>query len=332
VSLLFAPWLAHNLQGTNLQLLGTTVRTAPAQAPQVIWDYNAIGDLSTYLAPIWWLALLLGLGLGLWQRQRSVLLMAVWWLLLLVATNPAWLSLPGTGAISNFALFILFYLPASIFSGVLVARLVSIQTEDGAHPDGAEQVPAGSLPGRGWLSPLAAALLVILGLWGVRDRLGDLDPAFHTLVTRPDVRAASWIEDNTAAGARFLVNSFSVYANSSIVGSDGGWWLPLLAGRQTTVPPLNYSSEQGPTPDYRWQVNELAQQVQERGPTDEQVMALLRQAGVTHVYIGQRQGRVNYDGPVALDPEALLAHPDYDLQYHQDRVWIFALSPHGQGP
>jgi hypothetical protein len=55
------------------------------------------------------------------------------------------------------------------------------------------------------------------------------------------------------------------------------------------------------------------------------VLDLLDDEGVTHVYIGQQQGRVNYSGPHILDPETLLKSPDYRLVYHQDRVWIFEL-------
>jgi len=43
------------------------------------------------------------------------------------------------------------------------------------------------------------------------------------------------------------------------------------------------------------------------------------------VYIGQRQGRVNYGGPYVLDPQQLLADPNFRLAYHQDRVWIFQI-------
>jgi hypothetical protein len=45
------------------------------------------------------------------------------------------------------------------------------------------------------------------------------------------------------------------------------------------------------------------------------------------VYLGQRQGRVNYSGPEILAPEELLSSPHYRLAYHQDRVWIFEISP-----
>jgi hypothetical protein len=313
--LLFLPWLLRNFGGDNLQMFGVLTTQAPAKAHPITWDYNAIGDLETYLAPIWWFAMVLGLGLGLWQRRRGVLLIAVWWFLLLFATNPDWLELPGAGVISNFALFIFIYLPAGIFSGVLIAAL----TRSLERP---EDLPKAT---RRWALALGLLVMLGLGIWGVGERLGDLDVDHHALVTRPDVRAAAWIRENPLPGDRFLVNSFPTYADSSIVGSDAGWWLPLLAGRQTTVPPLNYSSERGPTPDYEQRVNELSRQVREAGPADEEVVARLQGEGVTHVYIGQRQGQVNNTGPAALDPRELVDSPHYRLLYHQDRVWIFEL-------
>jgi hypothetical protein len=49
---------------------------------------------------------------------------------------------------------------------------------------------------------------------------------------------------------------------------------------------------------------------------------MLHERDITHVYIGQRQGRVNYNGQV-LDAQQLLSSPNFRLAYHQDRVWIF---------
>jgi len=49
----------------------------------------------------------------------------------------------------------------------------------------------------------------------------------------------------------------------------------------------------------------------------------LRARGITHVYIGQRQGRVNYAGPYVLKPTELLADSRFRLVYREDRVWVF---------
>jgi hypothetical protein len=120
-----------------------------------------------------------------------------------------------------------------------------------------------------------------------------------------------------------LINSFFAYGGSVIVGSDGGWWLPLLAGRANTVPPLNYSMEKEPWPGYREWVNDMTRQVQGEGIDDPTTLAMLQERGITHVYVGQQQGRVNYSGPDVLDPWALLRGTHYRPIYHQDRVWVF---------
>jgi hypothetical protein len=172
---------------------------------------------------------------------------------------------------------------------------------------------------------LALVALAALALWGAGQRLGDLTVAQQALVTRPDLRAADWIRANTPQDARFLVNSFFAYGGASVVGSDGGWWLPLTAGRQTTQPPLLYGTERGPRPDYRLWVNALPTALQQKRVDDPEVLAMLRERGITHIYVGQRQGRVNYSGPVALEPQQLLDSPHFRPIYHQDRVWVFEI-------
>jgi len=167
-------------------------------------------------------------------------------------------------------------------------------------------------------------VLLAIGLWGSYRRLSDVRVADHALATRPDVRAGAWIRENTPPSACFLVNSFFAYGDTLIVGSDGGWWLPVLAHRRTNVPPINYVTERGPRPDYRMWINQLSAEINAKGIGHPDVLALLRERGFGYVYIGQRQGRVNYNGLV-LDPQQLLAIPDFYPIYHQDRVWIFKL-------
>jgi hypothetical protein len=157
--------------------------------------------------------------------------------------------------------------------------------------------------------------------------MGDLRPEGHALATRPDLRAAAWIQANTPPESRFWVNSFFAFGGGAVVGSDGGWWLPLLASRANTVPPLNYSTDLPADSAYRQQINALQLQVKEQGLDNPAVTARLCEDGITHVYIGQRQGKVNAPADQAIDPQQLLANSEYQLVYHQDRVWIFALCP-----
>ena len=121
-----------------------------------------------------------------------------------------------------------------------------------------------------------------------------------------------------------MVNSFFAYQGTVIAGSDGGWWLPLTAGRLTSQPPLNYASEQGLEPGYYQTTNALVVEIEEQGLANPEVLRDLLSKGYTHIYIGQLQGRVNSNAPL-LDPDALISNPLLQPVYHQDRVWIFAI-------
>ena len=310
VMVLFLPWLVHVFLG-KLPTIFAYYVTAPTKAASTfLQDFNAIGDIYFYLPMTLWVLLFLCLAWGFWRREKSVALVGLWWFLNLLATNPQWLRLPGQGVITNLTLFIASYIPAGVLIGAGFGWLHrSLQ---------------GKFSERKWVYSFLLLLLVTsIGLWSTRQRLDNLQVISGALVTRPDIRAAKWIQENTPKNARFLVNSFFAYGDTVIVGSDGGWWLPLLAERQTTLPPLTYGSEQGPRADYILWIDALTSEIQNKGITHPDVLALLRERGVTHVYVGQRQGRVNYAGPHVLNPDELISNPFFHLIYHQDRVWIF---------
>jgi hypothetical protein len=302
---LFLPWFVRVASGAIMQNFGSQLTTAPSQLSGFAWEYNAIGDLASYLDPTVWLLLVTAGGIALWRHQRAGLLVCLWWFLLLVSANPHWLGLPGIGAITNLALFIGAYVPAGVLVGGLGGQLVAWEGQ------------------RRWAGALVALAAVALGLAGASARVREVRPDRHALVTRPDLRAMEWVRENTPQDSRFLVNSFFAYGGSHVVGSDGGWWLPLLAARENTVPPLNYGTEEGPWAGFRPWVNDLTSHLATEGVNEPSTLALLAERGITHVYVGQRQGRVNYDGAQTLNPEELLSSPCYQLVYHMDRVWVF---------
>ena len=310
-AILFLPWFLHTFQGAAIQLLGHQLTTMPAQVSAVTRENNAVGNLRRYLAPVLWMALPLGLGWAIWRRLRAPLVIVAWSALMVLAANPAWLGLPGTGAISSFAIVIAAYIPAALLAGFLAAEAVRC------------------LPRQYFAQTLVTLVALTAGLWGAQERLRDVDVASNAYVTRPDVRAADWIRENTPADARFLVNSAPAYGGTSIVGADGGWWLPLLAQRQNTVPPLNYATELSRNSALRQQMEQVARLEGEQGATSPGAITALRVAGVTHVYVGQRQGAVNDGTSATLDIKRLLSSEAYEPVYHQDRVWVLRLLPAG---
>jgi hypothetical protein len=54
---------------------------------------------------------------------------------------------------------------------------------------------------------------------------------------------------------------------------------------------------------------------------------LLCDEGITHVYIGQGQGKVGSSATQLFSPAELTSSGSFNMAYHQDRVYVFALKP-----
>ena len=133
------------------------------------------------------------------------------------------------------------------------------------------------------------------------------------------------IRENTPAETRFLVEGFRIYDGRSAVGADAGWWIPLLAGRANTMPPQYALLNERPIdPDYSRNVVALVAGLEANSPATTEGMRLLCEQGITHVYIGQSQGKVGFAAPQLFAPEDFAPQPAFDLVYHEDRVYVFA--------
>jgi hypothetical protein len=326
VVILLIPWGLRIFEGKLPVIFGSQISTAASRVSQTTQASNTIGDITTYLPLVLWLLVLLAIGWGIWSRNQESNIFSLWWLLILLAANPVWLGLPGTGVLTNFAVFIAAYIPASILVGANSASLLnnggilrsdesSLQTGQRSQPKGRRNLV--------W-SSLVFISITLLSLWFVPPRIRDVRPAEHALLTRPDLRTVEWINENLSMDAKFLVNSFFAYGGTLVVGSDGSWWLPLLTSGDSSQPPLTYGSEQGPTPDYVAYTNSLVNLIGEKGVNHPEVLVEITNRDITHIYIGQQQGRVNTPTPL-LEPQDLVESPFYTPIYHQDRVWIFSV-------
>jgi hypothetical protein len=308
--LIFLPWFINVFAGGILANTAQQLTTPASAISDFLGQYNSAGSLSFFL-PIWiWLLFVAALTWGLWRHERKALFLTCWLALVILATNPAWLNLPGTGVISNFAILIAAYIPAAVFIGAAGGWLMD------------------------WISynrRIVSIILIIgvvgLGLWGAKQRLGDVQFAQSTLAARPDLRASAWIRANLPLDASFLVNSFPAYGGSVMAGSDGGWWLRFLSGRQTSLPPLLYGEEPGPDPNFAQSINDLTNLLYRVGINSPEMQAELARRGIDYIYVGQIQGRGGYGGPYPLEPVLLLTSQYYHPIYHQDRVWIFKANP-----
>ncbi len=309
--ILFLPWFIHIYGGAFLENFRSQLAT-PANATSAFTEqYNSLGPLTDYLPA--WLWVLLGFAIvwGLWRREVIVTVFGSWLVIVFLAANPSIFNLPGAGAISNFAIMIAAYIPVGIFGGAAIGWAT-------------QKIIIDRLP---ILTMILLLSAVGLGIFGAKQRISDLQVNTYSLATRADIRAADWIRVNLPADSNFLVNSFLAYGDSIAAGSDGGWWLRYLSGRQSTLPPLLYGSENGPSPDFALSIKALTSLVNEKGVASSEMIAELTRRGINYVYIGQLQGRAGFGGPYPMEPSYLLASPNYQPVYHQDRVWVFKILP-----
>jgi hypothetical protein len=163
------------------------------------------------------------------------------------------------------------------------------------------------------LLPLLFTVLGYAFARGLPAQVAILNPD-TTLVSPADRPALDWVVQNTPADAVFLINAWE-WLNGTWAGSDAGAWIWPLTGRRATLPTADYAYASLP---FQAQVNDLqARLIQIQDPADPAALALLREAGVTHVFIGARGGH--------FTPEMFLGRGPFTLHFTNGAAWIFAM-------
>lgn len=244
-------------------------------------------------------------------RRDSKFGVFVIWLVLLIALPFArLLPLPGVNNLQSFAVLISLYIPLGLLAGHGIDALLT-------HSQKSRHASTAVLVG-----------LVVLSLMGAQSRIAVVDASYQMLMPS-DQRAMQWIQEHIPVDALFVVDGFQIYDGRSAVGSDGGWWIPLLTQRRTTMPPqYPLLAEKPIDPAYNEMVVRLTREIRQHGIASSDAIAMLCQYGVTHAYIGQVEGRVGTPPPTPmLSREALDELPAFVRIYAEERVAIFALRP-----
>jgi len=303
--LLLLPWLVHVASGRLLQQQVKLATGSISHRNYVKQEYNKFHDIRLFF-PLPTLVLAgVGFLAGLVNRRKLVAFLVLWVAFLFVMANPYWLGLPGTGVVNNFAVYISLYIPASILMGHGMASFIDYAARYSRWAP--------------WL-----AIAVVVGMTGYAlPYHQNIVKSEYVMVTPADEQAMAWIAQNTPKDAKFLINGFMAYGGTTPVGADAGWWLPLLADRQNSIPPQLYTAEMPARPTLGYEVYDLVAGVAESGLDTAAGMELLRQYDITYVYIGALGGRVGNPGEPLLSPAALQSSPDFELVYHDEGVWVF---------
>jgi len=245
--------------------------------------------------------------------ERAPWLAALWVLLVGVAVNPRLLGLRDVWVLNNASAAISLFLPLSIAVGYLgseTIRLIIAGVAALRNTVAIRRPSFGTLSARAvrWL---AALLILGLAMYSGRGMISIINPS-TILATADDVAAMAWIRAHTPADALFLINTRH-WQREIYMGTDGGWWIPLLADRRVTLPAIVYRAG---SETYKAAINELAAWSSTTlSLEDAEAVTRLRAAGVTHLYIGARGGH--------FTPEMLAASPSFQPVYASGTVRIY---------
>jgi hypothetical protein len=311
--ILVLPWLIQVRSGR----LGTVARSIAGQdvRNEAFWqEFLSLPALFAEHYPGWLFSVgVLLLLLSLWRAPSLGIPMLLWTSLGFLLTNPYLVGLPGLGYVTNFLAIIGFYIPLAVLIGWAWSLL----------------------PAAPWLRAFprltqgVMALLVLGGMvYGVQQQLRMVDPFFQ-MVTEEDLAAFDWIRQHTEPEeSLFLVNEFPAYSNSLVVGSDAGWWLPYYTQRRTTLPPILLFSEQlSPHSPTRPEIVQLERSIRASQGDPDLFTAILCESGITHIFLGQKQGQVGFGDTQLIHQAWLHPVPAFSLLYQAGNAQVWQMAP-----
>jgi len=305
--LLFLPW-GLRLVGSHLGAQVEASMTTGSTMQSVLNDYSAWGGILRYIPAALAAVALAGLAWSLVRKHWMVAAQALWVALVGSVVAGRMIHLPGAKMMQSFAILIALYIPVGLVVGWLISEIV------GSGKAGKRQI-------------LVAMAVLVAAIFSAVGQRSIPIPDTVAYVTRPDMLAMAWIREQLPDDVHFLVEGV-MYQNTGIIGSDAGWWLPLLAGRQNSIPPQYATMEKPIQPDYTKRMTALVKNLQTTSPGSPQGVALLCGEGLHYVYIGQQEGEAALrflGSPQLFSPDAFIPSQYYRLLYHQDRVYVFGL-------
>lgn len=162
---------------------------------------------------------------------------------------------------------------------------------------------------------LIALILASLSVVGLYTTLKYPVPIYRFL-TVSDLKAFDYIKEELPADAKFMVNLYRFpFSDLLMIGSDAGYWIPLLTGRQTVVPPMVFNIERTNSQNFADDLRQL-ENLKGQLTTDES-LSLLAKDNVQYVYIGERGG--------LIQASELMQSSHYKLLYEAAPVYIFEI-------
>ncbi len=305
--ILFLPW-GLKLEHSNLVNLADFNTKVSTIIDLVTKDYQTWLNIRFYL-PIGLIIIsLLGLIWAVLNRDWSMVSIGLWVAGMSALYSLTILRIPWVQYVQSFAVLISLYIPAALFTGYVAG-------------DFSKKVI--NLNFGKTVTITAVILLSIFGAWNQRKIANS---SMYGFVTRPDTQAMSWINEQIPPNARILIEGIHENWVTNVIGADAGWWIALLAHRENTIPPQYALANEAPIdPGYSLSVVNLEAKLEATSVASREGISLLCDYGITHVYIGQKQGAVGNPNAPLFTPVELTFSGVFQLIYHQDRVYIYSV-------
>ncbi len=297
--IIVVPWLIRFLRGFGSIVIRevSTGYQAQRDAAYFRWRPGHLIAIGMHLE----LLILAALG-GLWgllRRKFGVFLLLTWLLSIFMISNAYLIGV--TPLVPNDVSIILLYLPGAALIGYLASELIKFNRYLSWSYHSLASV----------LAKASLIVYVLVGIRGMGYTAGLIAPG-NGFVSPADVDAMAWIRQYIPGNARFHI---SVHFWTPVVahGLDAGYWIPLLAERQVTVPPEIYASDG--SAEYMKFINQRLRDLL-ASDTPEKLWETMQRYDITHVYIGYRKS--------ILDPDFFKRDPvHFKLVYEEGGVWIF---------
>jgi hypothetical protein len=301
--LLLGPWLWRLASGFGGNFANTMVSGYEAEQYGVYYHFDPKELVNFGLHGYLWVLAAAGALWGLWRWERMVAALLLWLIGMFAGANLHYLNF--TPLYSNTIVIIAIYLPLAALIGYLVHEVL----------DSARKRWPAVLGVWNWgsvaLAVVALVTVVAAGFYAVeRDvRLVERENIF---VREGDLAAMQWVREEIPADALFYIAA-AFWTPGVAHGLDGGYYLPLLAARQTIMPPQHYASDG--SGEFRNLVNQRLHDLTAAQDADT-LWQVMNNYAITHVYIGVRK--------TPLDPGFFAARPDLFVPlYEQDGVRVF---------
>ncbi len=294
--LLVLPWLPATISTLVLPKLAAWTGDGVITFNTFAWTYLTAG-LGRYTLILASLGMLWALVRGAWFS----LILVVWVALLFIISNPDRLGLPGAGFINNTSVQISLYIPIAILGGYFLSQILTLLLK---------VTPPRWRPVIPWGIAVAALPLIFVG---ARTLIPLLNPVTF-LFRQADVEAMHFISGSVPEGETVLVNPFA-WGYGLYAGSDGGYWISSLAGRETMPPPVLYGLENDAEAVIH--TSSLSQQLIEKSGQPDELAALMRQEGLNFLYVGAKGG--------VFSACSLQENPSFEMLYEESGTWLFRL-------